>query len=184
MQHVAPNNVAIIWPELKMLTCDPSKQYENNWSNVTWGNMINPYINCMYMQFFLHKLPTLKLSLAGWGLSTHWSTCFAVVNHVSGPLKNKSGLHCSMGFYLHVISISFVSVIDIALFSFQIGDIVYARLCIANKDMEPELDCTDGSGKSTGLGQLSGGFMINCSLGLSRKWVRYLSPITFDTMKF
>lgn len=51
----------------------------------------------------------------------------------------------------------------------QIGDIVYARLCIANKDMEPELDCTDGSGKSAGLGQLSGGFMINCSLGLSRK---------------
>ena len=66
-------------------------------------------------------------------------------------------------------SISFVSVIAIALSSFQIGDIVYARLCIANKDMEPELDCTDGSGKSTGLGQLSGGFMINCSLGLSRK---------------
>lgn len=54
-------------------------------------------------------------------------------------------------------------------FFFQIGDIVYARLCIANKDMEPELDCTDGSGKSAGLGQLSGGFMINCSLGLSRK---------------
>lgn len=51
----------------------------------------------------------------------------------------------------------------------QIGDIVYARLCVANKDMEPELDCTDGSGKSTGLGQLLGGFMINCSLGLSRK---------------
>lgn len=51
----------------------------------------------------------------------------------------------------------------------QIGDIVYARLCVANKDMEPELDCTDGSGNSTGLGQLSGGFMINCSLGLSRK---------------
>ncbi|XP_068676775.1 putative exosome complex component rrp40 [Montipora foliosa] len=51
----------------------------------------------------------------------------------------------------------------------QIGDIVYARLCVANKDMEPELDCTDGSGKSTGLGPLSEGFMITCSLGLSRK---------------
>lgn len=74
-----------------------------------------------------------------------------------------------MGFCLHAISIFFVSVIAIVLFFFQIGDIVYARLCIANKDMEPELDCTDGSGKSAGLGQLSGGFMINCSLGLSRK---------------
>ncbi|EDO36096.1 predicted protein [Nematostella vectensis] len=51
----------------------------------------------------------------------------------------------------------------------QIGDLVYCRLSIANKDMEPELDCTDGSGKSTGLGPLSGGFMFNCSLGLTRK---------------
>ncbi|CAH3036535.1 unnamed protein product [Porites lobata] len=51
----------------------------------------------------------------------------------------------------------------------QIGDIVYARLSVANKDMEPELDCTDGSGKSMGLGPLNGGFMITCSLGLSRK---------------
>ena len=93
----------------------------------------------------------------------------AAVNDVSRPLENKSRLHCSKGFCLHAISIFFVSVIAIALFSFQIGDIAYARLCIANKDMEPELDCTDGSGKSTGLGQLSGGFMINCSLGLSRK---------------
>ncbi|XP_031570025.1 putative exosome complex component rrp40 [Actinia tenebrosa] len=51
----------------------------------------------------------------------------------------------------------------------QIGDIVYARLAVANKDMEPELDCTDGSGHSTGLGPLNGGFMFTCSLGLSRK---------------
>lgn len=52
---------------------------------------------------------------------------------------------------------------------FQIGDIIYARLCVANKDMEPELDCRDGSGKSSGMGQLAGGFMITCSLGLCRK---------------
>ncbi|XP_015759681.1 PREDICTED: putative exosome complex component rrp40 [Acropora digitifera] len=51
----------------------------------------------------------------------------------------------------------------------QIGDIIYARLCVANKDMEPELDCRDVSGKSSGMGQLTGGFMITCSLGLCRK---------------
>ena len=51
----------------------------------------------------------------------------------------------------------------------QIGGIVYARLAVANKDMEPELDCTDGSGHSTGLGPLNGGFMFSCSLGLCRK---------------
>ncbi|KXJ21938.1 putative exosome complex component rrp40 [Exaiptasia diaphana] len=41
----------------------------------------------------------------------------------------------------------------------QIGDVVYARLSVANKDMEPELDCTDGAGRSTGLGALSGGLL-------------------------
>ena len=42
---------------------------------------------------------------------------------------------------------------------------------MANKDMEPELDCTDGTGHSTGLGQLSGGFVFQCSLGLTRRYV-------------
>ena len=54
-------------------------------------------------------------------------------------------------------------------YDFQIGDVVYARLSVANKDMEPELDCTDGAGRSTGLGTLTGGFMFSCSLGLTRK---------------
>ena len=114
-----------------------SKQYNNNWlrGNVTWGNMINPHINCMYMQFFLHKLPSLKLSLAGWGLSTHWSTSFAVVNHVSGPLENKSGLHCSMGFYLHLISISFVSVIAIR----EVKHDVYSKRQTARMKLLPSV---------------------------------------------
>lgn len=57
-----------------------------------------------------------------------------------------------MGFCLYVIFIFFVFVIVIVLFLFQIGDIVYVRLCVVNKDMEFELDCIDGSGKSIGLG--------------------------------
>lgn len=27
----------------------------------------------------------------------------------------------------------------------QIGDLVYARLTVANKDMEPEIECIDGT---------------------------------------
>eukprot|EP00794_Sanderia_malayensis_P008250 gene8250-9132_t len=54
----------------------------------------------------------------------------------------------------------------------QIGDIVYAKLSLANKDMEPELTCIDSSGKANGLGQLSGGFLIVVSIGLARKLLR------------
>ncbi|XP_077981637.1 exosome complex component RRP40-like [Glandiceps talaboti] len=56
----------------------------------------------------------------------------------------------------------------------QIGDVVYAKFLVANKDMEPELVCIDSSGRSNGLGVIAGGgFMFHCSLGLVRK---ILSP--------
>ncbi|XP_065069498.1 putative exosome complex component rrp40 [Rhopilema esculentum] len=54
----------------------------------------------------------------------------------------------------------------------QIGDLVYARLSMVNKDMEPELTCMDTTGKSNGLGQLNGGFLIKVSLRLARKLLR------------
>ena len=42
---------------------------------------------------------------------------------------------------------------------------IYARLQVANKDMEPELVCLDGTGRSNGYGVIrGGGFMITCSL--------------------
>ena len=49
---------------------------------------------------------------------------------------------------------------------------MYARLSMVNKDMEPELTCMDTTGKSNGLGQLNGGFLIKVSLRLARKYVR------------
>ena len=57
------------------------------------------------------------------------------------------------------------------MFSFQVGDLVYARLLVANKDMEPELVCIDGGGRSFGMGVIGrdGGFMHTCSLNLIRK---------------
>ncbi|KAJ8036214.1 Exosome complex component RRP40 [Holothuria leucospilota] len=56
----------------------------------------------------------------------------------------------------------------------QIGDLVYAKLLVANRDMDPELVCIDSSGQSNGLGVLSTeGFMFRCSLHLCRK---LLSP--------
>jgi exosome complex component RRP40 len=52
----------------------------------------------------------------------------------------------------------------------KVGDLIYARLIVANKDMEPELACIDGNGRSSGLGPIrGGGYVIHTSISLSRK---------------
>ncbi|KAJ3295030.1 exosome non-catalytic core subunit rrp40 [Borealophlyctis nickersoniae] len=54
----------------------------------------------------------------------------------------------------------------------EVGSLVYARVTVANKDMEPELDCINPStGKGDGYGELKGGFMIKVSLGLARSLI-------------
>ncbi|KAF8578081.1 hypothetical protein K439DRAFT_1639191 [Ramaria rubella] len=51
----------------------------------------------------------------------------------------------------------------------KVGSLVYARVSLAHKDMEPELECFDAqSRKSEGFGELKGGFMVKCSLGMCR----------------
>ena len=52
---------------------------------------------------------------------------------------------------------------------FKIGDLVYGRLSVANKDMEAELVCTDTNDKANGMGPLKDGFLFTHSLGLTRK---------------
>ncbi|KAJ7459949.1 exosome complex exonuclease RRP40 [Mycena latifolia] len=52
----------------------------------------------------------------------------------------------------------------------KIGNLVYARISLAHKDMEPELECFDAqTRKSEGFGELKGGFMVRCSLGMCRQ---------------
>ncbi|XP_076627253.1 exosome complex component Rrp40 [Colletes latitarsis] len=52
----------------------------------------------------------------------------------------------------------------------QIGDLVFAKLLVASKDMEAELVCVDSHGKEKNLGALtSDGMLFNCSLSLIRK---------------
>ncbi|KAH3721190.1 exosome complex component RRP40-like [Dreissena polymorpha] len=57
----------------------------------------------------------------------------------------------------------------------KVGDLVYGKLLVANKDMEPELVCIDSAGRSAGMGVIGrdGGFLHTCSLNLIRKM---LSP--------
>lgn len=52
----------------------------------------------------------------------------------------------------------------------KIGDVVFARLLEASRDMEPELVCVDSFGKRGKLGLLQeDGFIFTCSLNLIRK---------------
>lgn len=53
---------------------------------------------------------------------------------------------------------------------FQVGDLVFAHFIVANKDMEPELACIDGSGRANGMGIFGeGGLLFTVSLGLVRR---------------
>lgn len=52
----------------------------------------------------------------------------------------------------------------------QSGALVYARVSLANKHMDPELECVSSStGKADGLGPLTGGMLFTVSLGMARR---------------
>ncbi|KAI1827676.1 hypothetical protein F4861DRAFT_492129 [Xylaria intraflava] len=50
------------------------------------------------------------------------------------------------------------------------GSMVYARVCLANRHMDPELECVSPTtGKADGLGPLDGGMVFDISLGMARR---------------
>lgn len=50
------------------------------------------------------------------------------------------------------------------------GALVYARVALAHKHMDAELECVSSStGKSDGLGPLTGGMLYDISLGMARR---------------
>ncbi|KAK7269024.1 hypothetical protein RIF29_21739 [Crotalaria pallida] len=51
---------------------------------------------------------------------------------------------------------------------FEAGTLIYARVVKANPGMNPELSCTDDTGKAAEFGALKDGYMFECSTGLSR----------------
>ncbi|KAG8638816.1 putative exosome complex component rrp40 isoform X1 [Manihot esculenta] len=51
---------------------------------------------------------------------------------------------------------------------FEGGTLLYVRVVKANPGMNPELSCTDASGKAAEFGALKDGYMFECSTGLSR----------------
>ncbi|KAI8136905.1 hypothetical protein BJV82DRAFT_661645 [Fennellomyces sp. T-0311] len=56
--------------------------------------------------------------------------------------------------------------------------LVYCRVAMANRDMEAELECVNPTtGKADGFGELKGGHVIKCSLGLCRRLMDASTPI-------
>ncbi|XP_077253667.1 uncharacterized protein LOC143892715 [Tasmannia lanceolata] len=51
---------------------------------------------------------------------------------------------------------------------FEIGTLLYLRVVKANSGMNPELSCTDASGKASEFGPLKDGYMFESSTGLAR----------------
>lgn len=50
------------------------------------------------------------------------------------------------------------------------GQLVYARVSLANKHMDAELECVNSAtGKADGLGPLNGGMLFTVSLGFARR---------------
>ncbi|KAK9840562.1 hypothetical protein WJX81_001359 [Elliptochloris bilobata] len=49
------------------------------------------------------------------------------------------------------------------------GDLVYARVTAASRDADPEITCTDASGKGAGFGPLQEGLVLTCSSALVRQ---------------
>lgn len=59
----------------------------------------------------------------------------------------------------------------------NLGDIVFARLILANPDLEPEIVCVDSFGKKEKLGVLAEGFVFNASLNLVRRILSRNCPL-------
>ncbi|CAD6998428.1 exosome complex component RRP40 [Ceratitis capitata] len=57
------------------------------------------------------------------------------------------------------------------------GDVLYGRLIVASRDLEPELVCVNSIGKKGKLGVLTDGFVMNCSLNLARMILRENCPL-------
>lgn len=52
----------------------------------------------------------------------------------------------------------------------KVGDLCYARVCTAEKELEAEIECMDSSsGKDAGFGLLEGGMVIEVTLALARE---------------
>ncbi|KAK7263632.1 hypothetical protein RJT34_31225 [Clitoria ternatea] len=65
---------------------------------------------------------------------------------------------------------------------FQAGTLLYVRVVKANPGMNPELSCTDASGKAAEFGALKDGYMFECTTGLARTLLSSPTCPVLDTL--
>lgn len=63
------------------------------------------------------------------------------------------------------------------------NSIVYCRVKLANKDVEPECECVNQNGKADGFGPLVGGYLFRCSTGLARQCLNPESSVLNEVGK-
>ncbi|KAI8825851.1 uncharacterized protein EV422DRAFT_514436 [Fimicolochytrium jonesii] len=60
----------------------------------------------------------------------------------------------------------------------EVGTLIYARVNVANKDMDPELECIDlKTGRAGGYGEIKKGYVVRCSLRTARMLLDSKNPI-------
>ncbi|KAK9820696.1 hypothetical protein WJX74_008252 [Apatococcus lobatus] len=64
----------------------------------------------------------------------------------------------------------------------QVGDLVYARVTAADRDVDPELVCTDASGKGAGFGALAGGQAFRCTTSFAAKLMSQPQPAILSAL--
>lgn len=57
----------------------------------------------------------------------------------------------------------------------SVGDVVFARVSVAHKDLEPELVCFDTDNQPEGFGEIKDGMLYTCSSTLCQRYAR-MSP--------
>ncbi|KAI0074560.1 hypothetical protein K474DRAFT_1685699 [Panus rudis PR-1116 ss-1] len=87
--------------------------------------------------------------------------------------KESEGCYIDENHIIQYVPAALESVVGIVIArageGWRVGSIVYARVSLAHKDMEPELECFDAqTRKAEGFGELKGGFLVRCSLKMCR----------------
>ncbi|PNX78164.1 exosome complex component rrp40-like protein, partial [Trifolium pratense] len=104
---------------------------------------------------------------------------------VGSPLE-KSCLLIEPGSFLfstivRTVKLNFLST-QFQLSEILVGALLYVRVVKANPGMNPELSCTDASGKAGQYGVLKEGYMFECSTGLSRMLLSSPTCPVLDTL--
>ena len=62
------------------------------------------------------------------------------------------------------------------------GDLIYCRIDMADRDLQPTVTCMDATGRAAGFGHLHGGYVIECSTAYARTLVSQPPPAVLGAL--